>query len=85
MGTHHAAKVTSLTISSSLAGADAYFRRQFAMHRRMLSKPGEPLRASRYPLGYQQPISGERFVPWLDTLESKIIGTPAVFNLLPSC
>jgi aminoacrylate hydrolase len=40
MGIHHAAKVTSLTIASSLARADAYFRRQFAMRRRMLVDSG---------------------------------------------
>lgn len=40
MGIYHEARVTSLTIASSLARADAYFRRQFVMRRRMLADSG---------------------------------------------
>ena len=40
MGIHHARHVTSLTIAASLARADAYFRRQFVMRRRMLADSG---------------------------------------------
>jgi aminoacrylate hydrolase len=40
MGIHHAEHVTSLTIASSLARADAFYRRQFAMRRRMLADSG---------------------------------------------